>query len=255
MEMYDDPKHVKDTFNEDNLSEYLLQAQWAEFTELKKAISEIYKRKKSKLAVLDIGVGDARIPKHLSGIDEIWSMISKYDGIDVAQNCIDISEKVAKDLNLTNKMNVKLLDAVNLKALNRKYDLILSTWFTVGNFYPFNFDFKNFKHGDPMLKNDKFEKIFQQAYNMLNPKGEIIIGSMYIDNNETRKKQETAYKHFGWTITSDKTDCFTSSKEGWWSQRYTQKRVHDYLNFIPKSKISFIALDTYGYAMMVRIKK
>jgi hypothetical protein len=90
---------------------------------------------------------------------------------------------------------------------------------------------------------------------MLNDGGEIVIGSMYIDNDETRKKQEDAYKYWGWGIITDKRDCFTASKDGWWSQRFTKQRVYDYLSFIPKEKISFISLDTYDYAMMVRIKK
>src|SRR3989344_890398 len=132
-EMYDNKKHVEDTFTESNLSEYLIQAQWAEFIELKKAITNL---------------------------------------------------KIGK------KTNVKLLDAVNLKRLNKEYDLIISTWFTVGNFYPFDFDFKNFKHGQDMSKNDKIETIFKQAYDMLKSNGEIIMGSVYIDNDETRKKQE-----------------------------------------------------------------
>jgi len=42
------------------------------------------------------------------------------------------------------------------------------------------------------------------------------------------------------------------------NRRYSStitQRVYDYLNFIPKEKISFTLLDTYDYAMMVRIKK
>jgi ssRNA-specific RNase YbeY (16S rRNA maturation enzyme) len=255
MEMYDDPNHVKTTFNEDNLSEYLLQAQWSEFTELKKAISEVHKRKKVNLSVLDIGIGDGRIPKHLSGIDELWNVVESYDGIDVAKNCVDISKKLAKDMKIEDKVKVNLLDAVNLKKLNKKYDLIISTWFTVGNFYPFDFDFKKFTPGYDMTTNDKFTMIFKQAYEMLKPNGEIIIGSMYMDNESARKKQEESYRHFGWTVITDERDCFTASKEGWWSQRFTKKRVYDYLSFIPRNKISFIPLDTYDYAMMVRIKK
>jgi len=99
-EMYDNPQHVEDTFTESNLSEYLLQAQWAEFVELKKAIVEIYKKKKSSLKVLDIGIGDARILKHLVGIKEVWDAIEHYHGIDVAQNCINISNKIIKDLKI-----------------------------------------------------------------------------------------------------------------------------------------------------------
>lgn len=87
-EMYDKNKHVEDTFNESNMPEYLLQAQWSEFIELKKVIIELYKKKKSPLTVLDIGIGDARILKHLVGIKELWNAIEHYDGIDIAQNCI-----------------------------------------------------------------------------------------------------------------------------------------------------------------------
>ena len=252
--MYDDYKHVEDTFNENNMPEYLLQAQWAEFVELKKAITELYKKKKSSLKILDIGIGDARILKHLFGIKEIWGIIECYDGIDVAQNCIDISKKVVKDLKIDKKVSVQLLDAVKLKNLKKKYDLIISTWFTAGNFYPFNFDFENFTHGYDMSKNDKFSMIFKQAYDLLNPDGEIIIGSIYIDNDKTRKKQEDSYKHWNWHIITDERDCFTATKNGWWSQRFTKQRVYDYLSFIPKEKVSFIPLDTYDYAMMVRIK-
>lgn len=153
------------------------------------------------------------------------------------------------------KVNVRLLDALKLKNINKKYDLIISTWFTVGNFYPFDFNFEKFKPGYDMSTNDKFTTILKQAYDLLNPNGEIVIGSMYIDNEETRKKQEDAYKRWGWEVITDERDCFTATKEGWWSLRFTKQRVYDYLKFIPKEKISFIPLDTYNYAMMVRIKK
>jgi cyclopropane fatty-acyl-phospholipid synthase-like methyltransferase len=255
MEMYDNPKHVEDTFNEENLSKYLLKAQHAELIKLKKAISEIYKRKKAPLKILDIGIGDARILKHLVKTRNIWNIIEHYEGIDISQNCIDISTKVINDLKIKEKANVKLFDAVKLSTLKDKYDLIISTWFTVGNFYPFNFDFEKFKSGYDMSTNDKFTSIFKQAYELLNPKGEIIMGSMYIDNEETRKKQEDSYRNFGWTIITDRKDCFTATKDGWWSQRFTKQRVYDYLPFIPKEKISFIPLDTYDYAMMVIIKR
>jgi len=253
-EMYDKSKHVEDTFNEENLSKYLLQAQRTEFIKLKKAIIELYKKKKSPLKILDIGIGNARILKLFFQDKEIWERIEHYEGIDIAQNCINISKKVIKDLKIEKKASVKLLDAVKLKTLNKKYDLIISTWFTVGNFYPFNFDFKKFKPGYDMSTNDKFTIILKQAYEMLNQSGEIIIGSMYIDNEETRKKQEDSYRKFGWTIRTNEKDCFTATKDGWWSQRFTKQRVYDYLNFISKENISFISLDKYNYAMMVKIK-
>lgn len=253
--MYDNLKHVKDTFDENNMPEYLIQSQWSEFIELKKIIKKLYEKKESPLTILDIGIGDARILRHVVRIKEVWNMVKKYEGIDTAQNCIDISNKVIKQLNVSDKVNVYLLDAIKLQELNKKYDLIICTWFTAGNFYPSNFNFKNFNHDYDLSTNDKFTKIFKQAYELLNKDGEIVIGSMYIDNEETRKRQEEAYKYWGWNIITDKRDCFTASKEGWWSERFTKKRVYDYLSFISKSKISFIQLDTYNYAMMVIIKK
>lgn len=254
-EMYDKSKHVEDTFNEENLSEYLILAQKAEFIELKKVIKELHEKKKSPLTILDIGIGDARMLKLLFQNKEMRNAIEHYDGIDVAQNCIGISLKVVNELKINKQVNVKLLNAVNLKTIKKKYDLIISTWFTVGNFYPFDFDFKKFTPGYDMTTNDKFTLIFKQAYDLLNPGGEIVIGSMYIDNEETRKKQENAYRNFGWTVITDERDCFTATKDGWWSQRFTKQRVYDYLSFIPKNKISFILLDDYDFSMMVRIKK
>ncbi len=254
-EMYDNPKHLEDTFTESNLSEYLLKAQEAEFIELKKAIFELYDKKKSPLRILDIGMGDARILKRFVEINEIWEIIEKYDGIDIAENCVDASNKIIKELNIKEKTSVKLLDGMNLDKLNKKYDIIIFTWFTAGNFYPTKFNFKTFKPGYDMSTNDKFTTIFKHAYKMLNQDGELIIGSMYIDNDETRKKQEDSYVNFGWEVITDERDCFTASKDGWWSQRFTKQRVYDYLGFIPKEKISFIPLDNYDYAMMVRIKK
>lgn len=253
--MYDKKEHVEVTFNENNLSPYLLQAQWAEFVELKKALYEIHGKVSKGLKILDIGIGDARIPRHLSGINEIWNTISSYEGIDIAQNCVDLSKQVAESLSIQNKVSSLLLDATHLENLQKKYHVILSTWFTVGNFYPSTFSFEDFQPGFDMSSNDKFSKVFRQAYEMLEEGGEIIIGSMYIDNENTRLKQEVAYRSFGWTVITDERDCFTASKEGWWSQRFTKERVYAYLNFIPKENISFTPLDTYNYAMMVRIKK
>lgn len=46
MEMYDNENTAHKSFDENYLSEELSQAQWAEFIELKKVISEIYLKKK-----------------------------------------------------------------------------------------------------------------------------------------------------------------------------------------------------------------
>ena len=90
---------------------------------------------------------------------------------------------------------------------------------------------------------------------MLSPGGEIVIGSCYIDNDNTRKKQETFYKKIGMTIITDARDEFTATKEKFWSQRFTIEKMLNYFSFVSPQKITFTPLDTYNYAMLVRIKK
>ncbi|MES2882038.1 MAG: hypothetical protein V4676_07815, partial [Bacteroidota bacterium] len=80
MAMYDNENTVTASFDLNYISEYLLQAQWAEFIEIKKLITEISNQNNAPLTILDIGVGNARIPKHLCGIPEIWERIKFYDG-------------------------------------------------------------------------------------------------------------------------------------------------------------------------------
>ncbi len=89
----------------------------------------------------------------------------------------------------------------------------------------------------------------------MNPGGEIVIGACYIDNDRTRIKQEESYIKMGMTIITSADDSFTATKERFWSQRFTKDRLKQYLNFVPPEKISFTPLDTYDYAMQVRIKK
>jgi hypothetical protein len=63
MEMYDNKEIFQKSWDKNYLSEELIQAQWAEFVELKKVITELYQRKKTPLSILDIGIGNARIAK------------------------------------------------------------------------------------------------------------------------------------------------------------------------------------------------
>jgi len=106
-----------------------------------------------------------------------------------------------------------------------------------------------------LTKNEKFEKIFTSAYNLLKHGGEVVIGSCYIDNDKTRKKQEEFYRKAGITIITKEKDSFTATKERFWSQRFTKKKLLNYLGFVAPEKISFTALDTYQYEMQVRIRK
>lgn len=256
--MYDYENTVRASFDLNYISEYLLQAQWAEFIELKKVISEIAERKNAPVTILDIGVGNARIPKHLCGIKDIWDKIAFYDGTDNAIACIEISNKEISTLNITDKVAVHYFEATNLDKWKKKHGMVITTWFTAGNFYPENFPFDTYKDSGNRLDlttNEKFSTIFKSIYNILNPDGEIVIGSCYIDNDATRLKQEESYHKMGMTVITDKEDSFTATKENFWSQRFTKEKLYHYLSFVERSKISFTPLDTYNYAMQVRIRK
>lgn len=258
MNMYDNENTVQKSFDDNYLSEDLLQAQWAEFTELKKVIAEAYLKKGSPLTLLDIGIGSARIARHLSAIPEMWQMIESYEGTDNAKACIKLSQATAKELHIEDKLKVHLLDAIQLDQLNKKYDLIICTWFTPGNFYPENFPFDTYKDSCTRLDlsmNEKFTAIFSKAYSLLNSDGEIILGACYIDNDMTRKKQEQSYQKMGMEVITNAKDSFTATKEKFWSQRFTQEKIRAYLTFVTSENIVFTPLDPYDYAMQIRIKK
>src|SRR5436305_10880923 len=111
MSIYETEDSVQKSFNEDFMPEEQLQTQWAEFIELKKIITEQFQQKKRPITILDIGVGSARIPKHLCGIPEIWNMIAQYDGIDNAWPCIHLSKKLTAELSIEDKFSVQFLEA------------------------------------------------------------------------------------------------------------------------------------------------
>lgn len=258
MAMYGEGE-VEKTFDRDFISEELLQAQWAEFTELKMIIAEISARVGRAIDLLDIGIGDARISKHLSRIQAMWEMINTYYGIDNSVNALQKGKQIIAEENIGNKVVTQFLDACNLEQLKREFDLIIMTWFTAGNFYPDGFDFKNYPNGDEgrldLSKNEKLTSILGNAYRLLKPGGELVLGSCYIDNEETRKLQNAFYKKCGWKILTDEKDTFTATDTGFWSQRFTREKIIQYLPFVPEANISFIPLDPYDYAMMVRVRK
>ncbi|MGO4819254.1 methyltransferase domain-containing protein [Flavobacterium sp. W22_SRS_FP1] len=258
MGMYNNEAIFERSWDKNYLSEELIQAQWAEFVELKKCIADLYQKNKAPLKILDIGIGNARIAKHLSGINEIWDMVGSYDGTDNAEACVELSRQTAQELEIDDKVKVYLVDAIHLDTWKQKYDLILITWFTAGNFYPINFSFDSYHSSGNRLdlyRNEQFETIFSNLYALLNPGGEIVIGACYLDNDATRLKQEHSYKKMGMTVITTNEDSFTATKEGFWSQRFNKEKIQAYLHFVTPEKISFTALDTYNYAMQVRIQK
>jgi len=258
MAMYDNDNTVKASFDLNYVSENLLQAQWAEFIELKKAISEIADRQQRLVTILDIGIGNARIAKHLSGIKDIWDKVALYDGTDNAMACVNISNDIIGELGIEDKVSAIFRDATELDKMEKKYDLVITTWFTAGNFYPDDFPFDSYdgkKSRLDLSTNKKFTTIFSHAYNLLNPSGEIVIGACYKDNNATRLKQEESYRKMGMRVITDAADSFTATHENFWSQRFTKEKLFSYLPFIPKENFRFIDLDTYDYAWQVRIRK
>ncbi|MBC7888281.1 MAG: hypothetical protein H7Z13_10340 [Ferruginibacter sp.] len=258
MAMYDNANTVEKSFNLNYISEHLVQAQWAEFIELKKVITGLANELGRPLAILDIGIGNGRIPKHLCGIKEIWDTVAVYDGTDNARACVNIATKNITDLNIQDKVTAYFFEAVNLNDWQKKYDLVITTWFTAGNFYPDNFSFETYKTASGRLdlsRNEKFETIFESAYGLLHPGGELVIGACYIDNEATRLKQEESYAKMGMSVITNAQDSFTATKEGFWSQRFTKEKLQRYLSFATPEKIRFTPLDTYDYAMQVIVKK
>ena len=258
MAMYDNEITVKGSFDLNYVSEYLIQAQWAEFVELKKVITEIADKNKRPVTILDIGIGNARIAKHLSGIKDIWDKVAFYDGTDNAMACIEISNDVIQQLGIEDKVSAHFIDATDLDKWEKKYDMVITTWFTAGNFYPDDFPFETYKNSGKRLDlttNKKFTTIFRNAYNLLNNEGEVVIGACYKDNDATRQKQEESYQKMGMTVITDEQDSFTATKDQFWSQRFTKEKIFSYLPFIPQEKFIFTSLDTYEYAMQVRIRK
>jgi hypothetical protein len=257
MAMYDNDNTVEKSFDLNYVSEHLIQAQWAEFIELKKVITTIATRKKAPITILDIGIGNARIPKHLCGVKEIWEMVEQYDGTDNAQACVTISNEKITELNIQHKVSAHLFEATNLRQWPKKYDLVICTWFTPGNFYPSNFSFDTYRQSGATLdltKNEKFETIFSSAYNLLNEGGALLLGACYLDNNSTRLKQEESYTKMGMTVITSPQDTFTATKEGFWSQRFTVQKLHSYLHFADPAKIIITPLDTYDYAVQVMVQ-
>lgn len=256
--MYDNENTVRASFDLNYISEYLLQAQWAEFIELKKVIQEISERQGRAVTILDIGIGNARIARHLSGIKEIWEKVARYDGTDNAMACVHIANDVICELGIADKVCIYFIDATELDTWGKQYDLVITTWFTAGNFYPDDFPFDTYevhKQRLDLSTNPKFTRIMTHAYNLLKPGGEIVIGACYKDNQATRLKQEASYTKMGMKVITDAEDSFTATKEKFWSQRFTQEKLFQYLPFIPRGNFRYTDLDTYEYAMQVRIRK
>jgi SAM-dependent methyltransferase len=257
MGLYDSEESVVHGFHEDFIPEEQLQAQWAEMIELKKLIHKTYLVKQRPLSILDIGIGTARVARHLSRLPDIWSKIHLYQGIDNAESCISLSEKLIQEEGISEKVKVKKWEARNLSELPGTFDLVITTWFTGGNFFDLSFPFENYEHTAALNldSNPAFDAVFAPAFDKLEKGGYLVLGAVYKNNEPTRIKQENFYRKLGMTIITKPNESFTATREGFWSQRFTQERLFHYLRFAEVNQISIIDLDTYEYAMQVQVKK
>jgi ubiquinone/menaquinone biosynthesis C-methylase UbiE len=232
-------KEVINTLDENYMTEYLIRAQKAEKEVLKKEIGDLSKQLGRRLMVLDIGIGDARVPRILSGVKKVWNMVEEYDGIDNSEEMLRMANSTITQYELGNKVKTYYLDAKDLPQLNKVYELILCTYFT-----PCNLD-----------KNKKFKQIFHSAYSMLVNGGKIVLGSIYLDNESTRKKQEEFYENCGMKIISKPTDKFTATEEGMWSERLTPDRIRKRFDWIDSKYIEIRPIDKYNFAVSAIITK
>jgi SAM-dependent methyltransferase len=256
--MYETPE-ARRTLDSKYMTGYLRQAQWAEHIELKKIITELYERKGLPIDLLDIGVGEARVPINLAEINEIWNCIRSYHGIDIDYDILRTAEKNVREHNLSDKVELRFFDARRLSEkleFSVRYDSVFCTYFTTGNLtLPDSYSFTKNVNVDNLDIKNAFQRVFKPSYDLLQPSGKLVLGSVYKDNESTAKRQREFYKKCGMTVISRFNDSFTATKEGFWSLRFTKKRIMEFFDWIDPEKIKLIDLDNYRFARMVVISK
>lgn len=259
-------KKVDNTLNPNFMTSFLKNAQIAEFKKLLELIIDQFSKTGRQLKILDIGVGDARVPLKLSK-SLVWEKIDLFVGLENSQIEVDKAVKVIKNAGIEDKVRIIKFDALILKDKSfnlpqQKYDLIICTYFTTGNFKPDEIKIDTDNNNkiisypkESLNPNKNFIKVFRAVYEMLNPDGKIFLGSIYIDTDENRKRQEDFYKKCGMKVITSSEDEFTATKEGFWSERFIKEKVYRYFSFVPKEKIKFIPLDTYNFAHSIVVSK
>jgi SAM-dependent methyltransferase len=261
-----DGREAQRTLQPAFMTPYHKQAQWAELSELKKIIGFTYKLVNRPLVIFDIGIGDARVPLLLSEV-ATWSKIAKYVGIDISETCLAKAKRNIEKKGIAEKVRVIRFDATKLdsipqETLEEKYDLVICTYFTGGDFKPDEIKIQTKEGGliveydiSALRPNKKFVSVFKGAYRFLAEKGKIVIGSLYWNNDFVRRIQEEFYRKCGMTVITSEKDEFTATKEGFWSERFDVNKIYSYLYWVPKEKIELIPLDDYDFAFMVVVSK
>lgn len=255
------------TLNPRYMTVYHQHAQWAELLRLKEIIGELHSYSKHPLRILDIGVGFGRIPRLLSRVDT-WKKISRYIGIDNSKFSVNTAKRIMKSIGIADKVNVILFDGTNLCTssdeilLKERFDAVLCTYFTAGDFQPDEIALQTAENGmiaeydvNVLKPNKRFVAVFEGAYRLLRDNGKIIIGSVYCDTDLARRVQEDFYQRCGMTVITTSKDSFTATSQGFWSQRFDKHRIYKYLSWVPNDKIRFLPLDDYEFALAVVVDR
>ncbi len=260
-------QEVDNTLDEAFMTSFLANAQKDEWRELKKLFDEVYEAKGAPLRILDIGVGDARVPLLIQK-DYDFDKVEFYVGFDNAQMEVDKASKIIEEAGLGDKVAILQFNALELSQPNDniifkdKYDLVICTYFTPGNFKPDEIKLETGEDGmivpypqSCLEPNQKFIQVFGAAEKLLNPGGKLVLGTTYIDNEETRQRQIDFYEKCGMTVITSEKDEFNATKEGFWSERFTEEKFYKYFPSTDKENIKFIPLDDSNFARMVVVSK
>lgn len=257
---------VEHTLDDVFMTDDLRRARKRELEMLQREVSMLGDVFKTPLKIFDIGVGDGHVPLSLK--KELLSSVKSYVGIDNSAREIKQCKINIENNGLKNVVRVFKLDATSLGDKNFQqqflspFHVVVCTYFTPGNFKPDEIRIDEDSSGyivryrDEVLNpNKKFQKIFSEAYRLLVPGGKLILGSTYIDSEATRLKQEAFYKKCGMHVITGAKDTFTATREGFWSERFTDEKLYVYLNFIPRKEIAFVPLDRENFARAIIITK
>lgn len=259
-------ENVRHTLDEAFMTDALQTARRNELKMLGIELSKLYSEFKTPLNILDIGIGDGHVPVHLSAT--LWKHIQCYTGIDNSAHELNQCEVKIHNAGLDEKVQLLKLDAINLgdkkvlEVLPTPFHVVVSTYFTAGNFRPDEIQLLEDASGhlidyprSALEPNRKFQRVFRAAYESLCDGGKLILGSTYIESPATRAKQEAFYEACGMHVITRRDDPFSAMREGFWSETFSDEKIYTYFDWVPRSLIAFIPLDGEHFARMVVITK
>lgn len=257
---------VECTLDDVFLTDALRGARTRELEFLQRELFALHAAFQVPLNVFDIGIGDGYVPVHFER--ELWTRLETYVGIDNSARELERCGKNVRQTGLNHKVRTFAFDATHLndQAFRQKLPsplhAVVCTYFTAGNFKPDEIRAEEGPSGRilpysqaALRPNRVFQRVFFEAYQLLCHGGKLILGSTYMDSPATREKQEAFYEKCGMRVITTNEDTFTATREGFWSQRFTDEVFRTYLDWIPSEDVEFIPLDAEEFARMVVITK